>query len=487
MDIGRNVPCPCGSGKKFKRCCGLVSLADPMETAAKVWRTAQDSVEQKALRVLRQVAGEASLRRASDDFGLADSGPHTDGPENQLFIPWLLYDWRADAFEHRGPAEDTIPFARRYLVEHDKRLDARERIFLDSASTTPTSFHEILSVEPGRSLRLRDIILGTEQTAFERSGSRYLHEGDLTYARVVALDDVALIVGCGSMILPPGEKGTILDLRASLRKSFHSVTADLLRRIEPQLRELYFAIRGRLLAPPDLRNTDGDPLEFHTLKYRVESADVAFGILRSLAGGIEREELMRDVTLLPDGRIRKAAFSWLKPGNKLHSSWDTTVLGKIEISERDVSVEVNSAKRAKLIRAQIAKRLGERATFLSDETKSLDGMLVEEERRANTPEGTRALKEHEAFQQRPEVQEFMRQSMEEHWESWVDEKIPALGGKTPRKAVRDPDGRERVEALLLQFERHDAGRQRSYDFDRVRERLGLPTRRRPHPTTSDTQ
>jgi hypothetical protein len=25
--IGRNDPCPCGSGKKFKRCCGGLSLA----------------------------------------------------------------------------------------------------------------------------------------------------------------------------------------------------------------------------------------------------------------------------------------------------------------------------------------------------------------------------------------------------------------------------------------------------------------------------
>jgi hypothetical protein len=35
------------------------------------------------------------------------------------------------------------------------------------------------------------------------------------------------------------------------------------------------------------------------------------------------------------------------------------------------------------------------------------------------------------------------------------QKIPALGGRTPIEAVRDPDGKEAVEALLLQFERHD--------------------------------
>jgi uncharacterized protein len=27
--IGRNDPCPCGSGKKLKKCCGLISDAPP--------------------------------------------------------------------------------------------------------------------------------------------------------------------------------------------------------------------------------------------------------------------------------------------------------------------------------------------------------------------------------------------------------------------------------------------------------------------------
>jgi len=31
--------------------------------------------------------------------------------------------------------------------------------------------------------------------------------------------------------------------------------------------------------------------------------------------------------------------------------------------------------------------------------------------------------------------------------------LPALDGKTPMEAVRDPDGKEQVEALLRQFER----------------------------------
>jgi len=37
-----------------------------------------------------------------------------------------------------------------------------------------------------------------------------------------------------------------------------------------------------------------------------------------------------------------------------------------------------------------------------------------------------------------------------------DERLPALGGRTPREAVRDADGCEAVQALLRQFERNMA-------------------------------
>ena len=38
------------------------------------------------------------------------------------------------------------------------------------------------------------------------------------YARAVALEDVVLIIGSGSLVLPPIEKGVVLDLRGSLRR-----------------------------------------------------------------------------------------------------------------------------------------------------------------------------------------------------------------------------------------------------------------------------
>ena len=61
----------------------------------------------------------------------------------------------------------------------------------------------------------------------------------------------------------------------------------------------------------------------------------------------------------------------------------------------------------------------------------------------------------EALLADPEARKFLQATTQKQTESWVHEKIPALGGRTPIEAVRDPDGKEAVEALLAQWERHD--------------------------------
>lgn len=61
-------------------------------------------------------------------------------------------------------------------------------------------------------------------------------------------------------------------------------------------------------------------------------------------------------------------------------------------------------------------------------------------------------------------------------EDWMDQGIPALGGRTPREAVTDADGRARVEVIVREIER--SGAQMTPPLDesiprRLREQLGL--------------
>src|SRR5260370_37437755 len=148
---------------------------------------------------------------------------------------------------------------------------------------------------------------------------------------------------------------------------------DLLRYAD-LIRATYLDIRDRLFAPPVLCNTDGDPLLFHTLTFRIESAEAAFDALAPLAVGHSREDLLDDAELMDDWRLRKVDIDWIKEGNRKFKTWDNTILVHIKISEGRVIVEVNSENRAKRMRKEIEKRLGTLATHESTLAQTLEQM-----------------------------------------------------------------------------------------------------------------
>ncbi|MGZ8396999.1 MAG: hypothetical protein ACXWVB_10225, partial [Rhodoplanes sp.] len=67
--------------------------------------------------------------------------------------------------------------------------------------------------------------------------------------------------------------------------------------------------------------------------------------------------------------------------------------------------------------------------------------------------GGAASEEHNRLAELPEVREKISAMMAAHWEHWVDQLIPILGNRTPMEAVKDLDGREIVESLVMQAER----------------------------------
>jgi hypothetical protein len=99
MQVGRNDPCPCGSGKKYKRCC---LLAEPAVYPASNLRAFQDNVESRLIRFVGERFGEKAVQRAWDEFGDGTGAFDPYSPEVRLFFPWFFYAWRADgAGSHR--------------------------------------------------------------------------------------------------------------------------------------------------------------------------------------------------------------------------------------------------------------------------------------------------------------------------------------------------------------------------------------------------
>jgi len=478
--IGRNDPCPCGSGKKYKHCC-LPGYAPSIDHVWARQHEESDRLTGEITRFALRKFGER-IYEAWQDFNMRDVPKPLEeaADERQIFMPYFLFQWNPDARRNTARRQGGV-VARWYMLEKSKQLTAMQRMFLEQATTQPLSFYEVVWNEPGERVRVRDVLLGGETEVVERSGSRHLRPGDLLFAQIWRQPELDVFGSMAPICIPPDKKIDVIELRKTLKKRIakqnrYLAAHDLLRYAD-LIRATYLDIRDRLFAPPVLCNTDGDPLLFHTLTFRIESAEAAFDALAQLAVGHSREELLDDAELSDDGKLRKVDIDWIKEGNRKFKTWDNTILGHIKISEGHVIAEVNSENRAKRLRKEIEKRLGAMVAHESTLAQTLEQM------RKNTPVNAEEAELHEAEMEAiladPEARKFLQATMQKQVESWVHEKIPALGGRTPLEAVRDPDGKEMVEALLLGWEGRDEAdvspNQIRPDIGVIRRLLNLPS------------
>jgi len=95
MKIGRNDPCPCGSGKKYKKCClGKAAISVDL-----LWRRlgeAHDRLVSDLMKYAHSAFGPDGLAEALEEFLLwPDEEATREVPEyhEELFYPWFLFNW----------------------------------------------------------------------------------------------------------------------------------------------------------------------------------------------------------------------------------------------------------------------------------------------------------------------------------------------------------------------------------------------------------
>ena len=480
MKAGRNQPCPCGSGKKYKKCC----LGKEKVSSDLLYRRLGEAHDRLAHRLMLyglKEFGDSALGVALDEFmAWPDEGTSDEelADHQPLFYPWFIFNWEYEADPDHpqldGPEETTI--AELYAAHKGNRLNHLEAQIIEATARQPFSFYEIQETRPGKGYRLKDILCGTVSNVIEKQGSENVRRGDILFGRVVQIDPITMMMGCGTVLIPPRMKPELIRFRQWLLESDDPITSSTLYDYDLEIRELYFDIFYSLMRPPELQNTDGDSLNFHTIYYEIDSPEVAFERLKVLSVINSEAELREAADLDESGRIIRVEIPWDRKGHNKNPALDNTLLGQLAIDDQRLKVEVNSARRAEIIRNEIETRLGKHARWITTEIQSPDALLETTRDREGGMSGQGP--DQDELLQIPEVREQIEKTLYAHWENWVDEKIPALGHIAPRQAVKEPDGRESVEALLLDAERHmDASMQMreagAAAIAEVRRRLGL--------------
>ena len=443
-------------------------------------RVVLDGYASRMMGFIQQAYGPSAMHEAWGEFiGQDDVDLDLETPLMQLFMPWFFSYW-APIPAHTKIAKPSlhgvIPIEA-YLTAHGRRLDPLLRRYMDSLLSASFTFYEVMACDPGRNMALRDIMTHEECIVTERSASKSMQRGDLLFGQLASLDGLTMLEASNGFAISPMEKAPIIELRARIAAANPVITHQILRDCNYQLLNLFHEIAERAFNPemPALQNTDGEALSPHKLLFDLKvPPQAAFDALKHCGLDETEENQLAEATRDTEGNLTQVRFTWMKRGNKIHDSWDNTTLGTIAIDGKRLIAEVNSAARANTIRQLIETGLGEGVRYRVSEIQSLEKMLAES-RAAGGGRDSAAAQEQQRLRELPEVREKLAEMMAAHWERWVDQPIPMLGNRTPMDAVKDADGREIVESLIIQAQRHGQTNAPTDPavFQRLRKRLGL--------------
>jgi len=420
--IGRNEACPCGSGKKYKRCClGRGGIASTY------------TQEDRELAV-SALSGWA-LSNFEEEYLAAEAeawGDYLDR-QDELGDSWFeLSDAVVDAwFWFDRPLPDGRLVVDAFLAA-DLGLSAQARTWLTRMRQTAMRAYEVTDVRPGLSVTLRDLFGGREVTVRERSASRSLQRGGFLGARINWTGasgqpefDLSLL------IIPQTARHDLLEVLEVEREDWveeHPGEDDLAfwKSMAPFF-HLTWLEHLLDLPLPTIRNRDGDDLLYSSLHFEI--LDQA-----ALATALDQHE---SLYRLDDG--------WGWSGE---AGGEDTALAHLSLRGEKLVVEVNSAERGERARALVEDLAGAHVLYQLTEHRDLMGevreRILSRLHDGDAPEPREELP--------PELEEATLAQYSSHYRAWLDEPVPALDGRTPREAAGQDLLRERLAELLRQLE-----------------------------------
>jgi len=432
--VGRNEPCPCGSGRKFKAChLGRPAAvtaprpADALFRKLSLW-VEQSNVQKALVELVHEVIGEPHGMPAADGSLHARAAAAAEelllGDRLTQTMDVLLFDrgWFDRVLAVRGPL-----------------LPPVERALAEAWRSTRRSLYEVVAVRPGTGVTMRDIVADAAPVDVDdRTLARTAEPLDLVFLRLRPDMDGRLLATDG-ILVPRSRRAFVSDLVRS-------------KDAIGQLRWISFPTPA-----PRLQNMEGEPILLVTASYRLADPAAAG---RALARTLREDE---------DGVFTESVV-------RRGRDWTR---GTIRIAGETATIDANSKKRAdRLVRTLLRAAPGTR--LIKREERGPEEAL--DEYRASAEDGGDPGELLDPAEH-PELQDVLDRMLRDFERRWVDEQIPALGGRTPRDAVRDPAGRREVLALLddMEWETRRAatraedrgGSSGGMDPDRLRALLGL--------------
>jgi hypothetical protein len=443
MKVGRNDPCPCGSGEKYKKCC----LAKTYIEAGK-----EDSVRQRLVHNLLEFYNKSykhTIEEAHEMFW-DDFIPqqHLEGHlldiAYQNFIEWITFDFIIDPDTNKTLID---------LYMEQNKITQDEHCVLTKIKNSCISLYEVQEVFPEKGMLLKDLLMGGEYDVKEKLGTRGLRKWDIFATRLLMIDGQYIMSGSVfpySIISKQKILDDIMEEYQDYMDEFPDGTMDMFLKESGDIFNFhwYFPIQYPP-PPPSLYTTTGEPVVLSKAVFEIRDHEAVRMGLPTIKGFEQRE----------------SGYTWY---DKRKPDGTATILGTVTIQDNKLILECDSRKRLgrgkKLIVGAVADAVVHKADAFQDPTEA----MKEHKDKSPTHENELPIELQ---------QQLYTQYMQKHYENWFKDKIPALDNKTPLEAVKTEQGKQKVIELLKLYENGEERNRQDgrpvYDLSWVWQRLGI--------------
>lgn len=389
--------------------------------------------------------------------------------------------------------EDGSNLCSDYLKRRGWKETAMNRAYIEALRDSVMSLQEVSDVRPGESFLARDLVRGGDPVrVIERNATKTLVAWDIIATRIVTVRGKVQMTSAVLSV----DRDLAEDMLGLLRRTkarapgmaaetFGAADPALRTRLEAELANdeqllrvgaatittlwLNDAIRRCLAPPPEMLNTDGEPIEFMTLHYR-------------LAPKADAAQVAEALSAIPNLRADDdgARWTWFAPqkpvakGRKRGDDPDTgrTIHGEAVLQDGKLEVRVNSEARAARIRRLLTPAL---AGLVQE---PLVERMTPEQAMASAPRGGEPASQGLDGVDSADLRKAVHEIMDRQYRDTLDTPVPALDGKTPKQAARSAKGRIAAANWLKGFEQNTArlpanDPMRDYDFGWMWEKLGI--------------
>lgn len=450
IKIGRNDPCPCGSGKKYKQCC---ALASPVGTVVK---QGHDGAIERAVAWLNTHHRKAVSRAIDimlfeglseddqDKINALDNETTWQGIEINA-MEWLLAEGMIQVKNVEKRVVDVL------LDMGGPLFTIEQRQWIQQLSEQPMRLYDVTDVIPNQQMTLCDALDTTAAPIIvkERTGSQASLIGSLIGARLMLVDDHYELSGA---VYPFSR-----FMGATVLNIIHKDAALSAQHPIDQQVFISFMIRRKWLEqfikpvqmPAMMDAQSGNPLLFITDHYRVKDWDALSQILAS------KKEIEGDriggwsrLKKYPDGLTRStSSINMSNSPNKIElfhktqaeadkgRKWFDKLAGDcVEFAGREISDPMG------MLKDMPAGKVKKSSYGKSAPSKSASSQSLPSKTKGNVD-------------LHPDIiANLIEQRIHHFYANWPNEPIPALDGKTPREAIATASGLERVKGLIRSYE-----------------------------------